>query len=114
MFFLLLNINKLESSFDLIWIDKAVYVTPKTTHLLRRLTNKMVHFTPDPAFTFHQSHHFMDSLSFYDFAITTKSYEIKFFEKSFWAGQRTDTICYKFTPFYQLIPAKLLVRAVYR
>lgn len=62
--------------FDLIWVDKAIYVTKDTTALLRQKANQLVHFTPDPAFTFHQSHHFSSSLKQYDYAITTKSYEL--------------------------------------
>jgi spore maturation protein CgeB len=64
---------------DLIWVDKAVFVSTETTLKLRKLAKLLVHFTPDPAFTFHASHHFRQSLSFYDFAITTKSYEKKYY-----------------------------------
>jgi spore maturation protein CgeB len=67
--------------FNLIWIDKAIFLTPKTTAYLKSLTDTLVHFTPDPAFTFHKSHLFRKSLSLYDFAITTKRYELAFFEK---------------------------------
>jgi spore maturation protein CgeB len=35
-----------------------------------------VHFTPDPAFTFHKSAHFRQSLPLYDYTISTKSFEI--------------------------------------
>lgn len=66
--------------FDLIWVDKAVYITKETTALLRKKAKKLVHFTPDPAFTFHQSHHFMASIGYYDYAITTKSYETTHYE----------------------------------
>lgn len=77
----LFNENISNPTYDLLWIDKAIFITEKTTQLLRGLTNKMVHFTPDPAFTFHGSPHFRGSLSYYDFAITTKSYELSYFEK---------------------------------
>lgn len=70
-----------KAPFDLIWVDKAVFITEKTTKVLRQLTNKLVHFTPDPAFTYHRSHHFRKSLSLYNYAITTKSYELTNFEK---------------------------------
>jgi glycosyltransferase involved in cell wall biosynthesis len=69
------------TKFDLIWIDKAIFITKKTTGLLRSHAKNLIHFTPDPAFTFHRSAHFENSLSFYDFAITTKSYELGHYKK---------------------------------
>ena len=50
------NINKYivaalkEEAYDLIWVDKAVFITPKTTKLLKQITSKLVHSTPDMAF----------------------------------------------------------------
>jgi glycosyltransferase involved in cell wall biosynthesis len=70
-----------HEQFDLIWVDKAVYITKETTVLLRQKAKMLVHFTPDPAFTFHQSHHFKASLDYYDFAITTKSFETEYYQK---------------------------------
>ena len=81
------NINKYivaalkEEAYDLIWVDKAVFITPKTTALLRSRASKLVHFTPDPAFTFHRSKLFFKSLPYYDFIVTTKSYELEHYYK---------------------------------
>lgn len=69
-----------NEKFELIWVDKAVFLTKKTTSLLRKKTEKLVHFTPDPAFTFHQSSHFTASLKYYDYAITTKPFELSFYQ----------------------------------
>ncbi|WP_289055257.1 CgeB family protein [Carboxylicivirga marina] len=92
--------------FNLIWIDKAIFLTPKTTAYLSRLADKLVHFTPDPAFTFHKSHLFRQSLNLYDYAVTTKAYELKNFEqylnadKVIYATQGFDTDLHKpLTPF---------------
>ena len=63
-------------NYDLIWVDKAIYLTLATTMLLRKHTAKLVHYTPDPAFTFHRSKLFYKSMPFYDFVVTTKSYEM--------------------------------------
>lgn len=71
-----------QSHYDLIWVDKAIYLTKETTKRLRSLTDCLVHFTPDPAFTFHQSPHFFRSLPMYDFAVTTKSYEMEAYGKA--------------------------------
>ena len=90
------NINKYivaalkEEAYDLIWVDKAVFVTPKTTALLRSKAAKLVHFTPDPAFTFHKSKLFLKSLSYYDFLVTTKSYELEHYYKYI----KTDKVIY--------------------
>ena len=90
------NINKYivaalkEETYDLIWVDKAVFITPKTTALLRSKAAKLVHFTPDPAFTFHKSKLFLKSLPYYDFLVTTKSYELEHYYKYI----KTDKVLY--------------------
>jgi spore maturation protein CgeB len=66
-----------QDLFDLIWIDKGVFITPSTMYILRYKTKKLVHFTPDPAFVYHRSHLFFKSLNLYDLCITTKSYELE-------------------------------------
>lgn len=70
-----------ENSYDLVWVDKGVFLNLKTIKLLRALSKLMVHFTPDPSFTFHKSKLFNNSLSFYDYVITTKSFEIEAYKK---------------------------------
>ena len=101
------NINKYivaalkEEAYDLIWVDKAVFITPKTTALLRSRASKLVHFTPDPAFTFHKSKLFLKSLPYYDFLVTTKSYELEHYykyiktEKVLYATQGFDAKLHK-------------------
>jgi len=75
------NHSKSGRHFNLIWIDKAIFLTPETTKYLKRLSYQLIHFTPDPAFTFHKSQLFRSSLSLYDYAITTKAYELEYFKK---------------------------------
>ena len=101
------NINKYivaalkEEAYDLIWVDKAVFLTPKTTALLRSRASKLVHFTPDPAFTFHKSKLFLKSLTYYNFLVTTKSYELEHYykyiktEKVLYATQGFDAKLHK-------------------
>ncbi|BDC98610.1 CgeB family protein [Persicobacter psychrovividus] len=69
-------LSYINGAYDLIWVDKAIYITKKTTKFLKSCTNNLVHFTPDPAFTFHRSKHFNQSGGLYDYLITTKSYEL--------------------------------------
>lgn len=77
-----------EKEYDLIWVDKAIYLTKETTEKLRSRAKVLVHFTPDPAFAFHRSRFFFQSLPYYDYAITTKSYEIDEYAKALGAGDR--------------------------
>lgn len=69
-----------EDHFDLIWVDKGVFITLKTIILLRARTKKIVHFTPDMAFYGNQSKHFKNSINYYDYVITTKSKELDFYK----------------------------------
>ncbi len=74
-------LNDLQNSYDLIWVDKGVFLKENTTKILREKANVLVHYTPDPAFTFHKSAHFIRSLKYYDYLVTTKSYEMDFYKK---------------------------------
>lgn len=69
-------VNQLSGYYDVIWVDKAVYITPKVTRQLRAMCRRLIHYTPDTAFTENQSKKFYKSLHLYDYAITTKSFEM--------------------------------------
>lgn len=73
------NLNDLQ--YELIWVDKGVFINQKTVQLLRSKSVKLVHFTPDPSFTYHKSKWFNDSLPYYDVCFTTKSYELDLYRK---------------------------------
>lgn len=66
-----------QQQFDLIWVDKGVYLWPDTIKHLRKRTGCMVHFTPDNAFYANRSRHFYASAGRYDLLITTKSFELE-------------------------------------
>jgi spore maturation protein CgeB len=71
-----LILSQIESGhYELIWVDKGVYITEKTTKILSGRTDKLVHYTPDTAFYQNKSKHFIKCLPYYDFLITTKSFE---------------------------------------
>lgn len=61
--------------YDLVWVDKGVFIYPHIIEKLRQHSYKLLHFTPDPAFTYHQSNLFFKALCFYDYCVTTKSFE---------------------------------------
>jgi len=67
------NLN--PKPYALTWIDKAIFLTPKTTRYLKSLTEKLIHFTPDMAFYANQSMHFEKSIKHYDYLMTTKTAE---------------------------------------
>jgi spore maturation protein CgeB len=62
--------------YDLVWVDKAVFITEKTTRTLRNITSRLIHYTPDMAFYANRSSHFYHSIIHYNFVVTTKSAEI--------------------------------------
>jgi spore maturation protein CgeB len=63
-------------SFDLIWIDKAVFLEADTVRLLRKAATRLVHFTPDTAFGRNTSRHFERTIDEFDLLVTTKSFEV--------------------------------------
>lgn len=71
--------NICEEHYELIWIDKAIYLTPATTQILKSKTSCLVHYTPDTALIYNYSKLFNESLHFYDYVITTKSFEINLY-----------------------------------
>lgn len=70
-----------DYSYDIVWIDKGVFIQPRLIEKLRKSSGKLIHYTPDPAFTYHRSKLFFEALPFYDYCITTKSFEIDFYRK---------------------------------
>ena len=68
-------LQSLSGHYDVIWVDKAVFINPETTRQLRSITDSLIHYTPDTAFKENQSKAFYKSISYYDYAITTKSFE---------------------------------------
>ena len=65
-----------QQHYDLIWVDKGVYLWSETVEHLRKLTGCLVHFTPDTAFYANRSRHFLASARQYDLLVTTKSFEM--------------------------------------
>lgn len=63
-------------TFDLVWVDKAVFLTEETTRSLRSAGTKLAHFTPDTAFHENKSRHFARCMVMYDLLVTTKSFEL--------------------------------------
>ena len=64
--------------YDMVWIEKGVWIYLETVEALRGGKDvTVVHYTPDPAITFHRTRHFIRSIPKYDILITTKRYEME-------------------------------------
>lgn len=70
-----------HKSYDIIWVEKGVLIKPSVVRMLKSKSNTLIHFTPDPAFLFHKSNKFLNSINYYDFLITTKSKELEYYHE---------------------------------
>lgn len=66
-----------EKNFDLIWIDKGMFLTVDLIQCLRGRTETLVFFTPDCFFLKNNVLAIQKSLSLFDAVVTTKSFEIE-------------------------------------
>lgn len=68
--------------FDVVWIDKHIWVWRRTLEQLAGKRNAtLVHYTPDPQLVFHRSRHFRSCISVYDIVVTTKEYELQSYRR---------------------------------
>ena len=83
---LLSNINRfinrlLIHEYDLIWVDKGVFIKKKTLLKIRNKAKTLIHFTPDMAFYANKTSDFISNMDVYDYLVTTKSAELSFYEE---------------------------------
>lgn len=66
------------AAFDIVWIDKGVWIYPETLSELRHRAVRRfcVHYTPDAQLVDNRSRHFVRSLALYDLLVTTKAFEL--------------------------------------
>jgi hypothetical protein len=74
-----LTLNKFD--FDLIWIDKGVFIYKEVLLELKSRTRTLLHYTPDTAFLANRSRYFVKGIHLYDILITTKSFELDYYFK---------------------------------
>lgn len=73
-----LQAARAAGALDVIWVDKGRWLHGATLEELKHASGAVaVHYTPDPAFTVHDSRHFDACLPLYDLSITTKRYELE-------------------------------------
>lgn len=68
--------------FDIVWIDKGVFIEPSLLKSFKKNAEVLIHFTPDTAFKGNKSALFYKGLSLYDYCITTKSFELEDYKKA--------------------------------
>lgn len=64
---------------DIIWIDKGLYIYPRTLTRLRKLIPKirLIHYSPDDMLNpQNQTPFYLESIPLYDLHVTTKSYNV--------------------------------------
>jgi hypothetical protein len=69
-----------ESTYDILWIDKGLFLKPKTLKKVKRISPKtlIIGYSPDDMKAkYNQSRHFLKGLDFYDLYITTKSFNVE-------------------------------------
>ncbi len=83
---LLSNINRfinkhLTHDYDLVWVDKGVFIKKNTLINIKSRAKTLIHFTPDMAFYANKTSDFSDNMNLYDYLVTTKSAKLSFYEE---------------------------------
>jgi spore maturation protein CgeB len=83
---LLWNINSyinkhLTKDYDLIWVDKGVFISKNTLLNIRSKAKTLIHYTPDMAFYANKTSKFISNMDTYNYLVTTKSAELSMYEK---------------------------------
>lgn len=68
-----------REKYDLVWIDKGVWIYPETVDVLRQSSQRAlaIHYTPDAQLLDNMSRHFINAIPFYDLLVTTKPFELR-------------------------------------
>lgn len=68
--------------YDLAWISKGVWIYPQTVQsLTKNATCLVIHYTPDAQILFNRTRHFIKSIPYYDFLVTSKPWEVNLYKK---------------------------------
>lgn len=70
-----------NDKYDVIWVDKGVFICAEQLAKLKSRTKILLHYTPDTAFFANDSRHFRRGLHLYDLLVTTKSFELNEYYK---------------------------------
>ena len=70
-----------DENYDLVWVDKGVFLRLDTLRHVRKQATRLVHFTPDTAFHANKSRHHRATMGLYDLLVTTKSFEVESYRR---------------------------------
>jgi spore maturation protein CgeB len=71
-----------QRTYDIIWIEKGIFLRAATIRALKERCGMLTHFTPDPAFHSHtRTRHFLNTLPLYDVCGTTKPTDLALYER---------------------------------
>ena len=70
-----------QKPYDVIWVDKGVFIRPALLSILKAKAGTLIHYTPDTAFAYNRSKLFFEGIDLYDYCITTKSFEVAAYEQ---------------------------------
>ncbi len=62
--------------FDIAWVNKAVWLQPRTVRKISETSGAMLHFTLDSQFSDNRSHLLFKSIPLFDLMVTTKAFEV--------------------------------------
>lgn len=95
-----LILKNAKGLYDLIWVDKAIWLKEETVEYLKSISKKLLHYTPDCAFVINRSHHFDRAVKYYDIFVTTKSFEKEYYplDRTIFVHQGYDHEFHK--PYY--------------
>lgn len=86
-------LEAVHQPYDVIWLDKACFIYPKTIKALRRWASRIVHFTPDPMFLSPgRDPLFLKSIPHFDLHATTKPEDVARYRSR---GARYVVLCPK-------------------
>lgn len=78
----LLSVINGNWEYDLIWVDKGVFINPKIIKRLSENSTHIIHYTPDAAFISNRSKLFFKAIRYYSTCVTTKSFESSLYKKN--------------------------------
>lgn len=82
-----------QRNYDVIWIEKGIFLHKTTIIDLVKQCKALIHFTPDPGFHFHTlTRHFLNCLPYYDVCGTTKPSDLDLYARN---GVKHVVLCSK-------------------
>lgn len=67
---------------EIVWVDKGIWVEPRTIERIKQMGAIVAHFTPDsPSHPYHDTPNFIQSIPVYDIVFSTKRWDMALYRK---------------------------------